>query len=130
MALELVNDWDGPVSDGNRYWHDLSEFEDSCSWIYDKPEDIPEMLICMSQELPTWNAENLMESLTEWLDDNHHNDEGQYWSEFLDREKKEELKPKFQALIDEFIQASSWRTYKRTDKRIKVLDSLRKGEEK
>lgn len=115
--MEYVDKWDGPVTDGNRFWSDLEDFEES--WMLEC-DTRPEELICMEKVLPTWQASRVLERLSDLLDTNYSNEEGQYWSDFLDAEKVKELEPKFQALIDEFIAASSWRTWKETNKRIRT----------
>ncbi|MBX9570880.1 MAG: hypothetical protein K2X77_18445 [Candidatus Obscuribacterales bacterium] len=117
MVLEYVETWDGPVSDGNRHWSDLDDFDES--WMFEC-DTKPTELICMEAVLPRWSAESLIDTLKDNLDDNNSNEYGQYWSEFLCEDKERELLPKFQALIDEFILASSWRTWKETNKRIKT----------
>ncbi len=117
---EYVETWNQAVTDGNQYWYDLDAFD--C----ERPEnyalwDITE-LRCGEHEKPAIDAASVWDHIIETLDENYYSDEGASFSDCRGFvvEKDNAFIARLQVILDELCETSSFRTFKNTNKWIKV----------
>lgn len=111
---------DNPVTDGTSYWESYDdavyEFEHNRD-----QKDIPaELEQCDKVDMSFGSAYSLVEHIVDCLDDNYHNDEGEYASDHIESSDMQKLADQLQPLIDAWVSKQSYKVWKPNGKKIKV----------
>lgn len=120
MKIEIVEEWNEAVANGDQYWH---RFEQAVDHYQANLTEAPEFLDCYSYGKIEFFAQGVFEEFLETVDDAYGADT--LPSDNLTGDEKTEVQQKLQLVFDEAIEKMNWKPYEFTNKRIALKGILK-----